>query len=58
MSKNKEVLSGKGRYFKMVVREGLSEDLTVEQRHKMCRYIGKVPQVEGTANAKALKMKA
>lgn len=39
----------------MVV-EGLSEDLIVGQRHKICIYVGRVFQVGGTANAKIMKM--
>ena len=39
----------------MVGRKDLSEDLTVEQTHTMCVYVGRVSQTKGTANAKAMK---
>lgn len=39
-----------------MVKEGLSEDLTVEQKYKICIYVGLVLLVEGTENAKVLKL--
>lgn len=42
--------------FNLVVWEGLYEDLTVEERHKMCIYVGRVSQVEGITNAKIIKI--